>query len=447
MNILSEKPEIFCNELDTWVQKIISQKGDESFFTLYIILIDLIRSNFLNFEILNDLENQLKERKTQLNRTAQEICEKEWRFLWQLHSEWKFRRRLVEIKRLVANSSASTQPFIFQIVCLLKDLKSDSKICNFLEKISLIFSRSKPTKNFSRFPSLKTRVSKKHEVACMKNIRPLKQKGQKKIQLNKKRLERLYENSIEMDDLLLQLFVPGNTYIEQHQMLHHLAENHPIFLWERIKFLISCFQPDKTFLQIPNKQSRPTSRYQKWHAAIGKTEYQISSAAKMEFEARNSPFLGPSKLNIEHQIHRKDFERHLHVIVNYIKKLILPVHALHSLYQEKRVEINLNHNITVNNNLHYKEEQNIIVQKENIELTVGNPNELAVIIHSKTFWTNHPCANHDEVYADYFQRHPKKSRLLKDRWCEIVRDRHLDPRPKSEKKRGKDKAPRQKELY
>ena len=68
MNILSEKPEIFCNELDSWVQKIISQKGDGSFFTLYVTLIDLIRSNFLNFEILNDLDNQLKERMDQLNR-------------------------------------------------------------------------------------------------------------------------------------------------------------------------------------------------------------------------------------------------------------------------------------------------------------------------------------------------------------------------------------------
>lgn len=108
MNILSEKPEIFCYELDAWVEKIINQKGDGSFFTLYITLIDLIRSNFLNFEIINDLDNQLKERKAQLNRTAQEICEKEWGFLWKFHPEWKFRRRLVEIKRLVANPSAST---------------------------------------------------------------------------------------------------------------------------------------------------------------------------------------------------------------------------------------------------------------------------------------------------------------------------------------------------
>lgn len=94
----------------------------------------------------------------------------------------------------------------------------------------------------------------------MKNIRPLKQKMQKKIQLNKKQFKRLYENSIEMDELLLQLFVLGKTYIEQHQMLHHLAENHPIFLWERIKFLISCFQPDTTFLQISHKPSRPTMK-------------------------------------------------------------------------------------------------------------------------------------------------------------------------------------------
>lgn len=365
MNILSEEPEIFCNELDSWIEKVISQKSDESFFTLYVTLIDLIRSNFLNFEILNDLENQLKERKDQLNHNAKEICEKEWRILWRYHPELKFRRRLVEIKRLVAHPSASTQPFIFQIVSLLNDLKADSGICIFLEKITFIFLRSKLPKKNSSLPSLKMRTFRKNEVAFSDALRPLNQKLQKKIQLNKKKFERLYENSIEIGELLLQLFVPGKTYIEQHQMMHYLAENDPVFLWDRMKFLISCFQPDTTFLQISNKQPPPVSHHHKLRAAIKKTEHQISSAAKMEFKARNSPLLGPSKLNIEHQIHRNDFEMHLHVFCKYIKKH-LSVQALPCLQEGKHVKINLNNYITMNNNLYYKEEKNTIIQKDRI---------------------------------------------------------------------------------
>lgn len=443
MNILSEEPKIFCKELDFWIESITSQKSDEIFFTLYITLIDLIRSNALNFEIINDLEKQLKERKDQLNHTAYELCEREWRILWQYHPEWKFRRRLVEIRRLVACPLASTQPFIYQIIFLFDDLKADSSICVFLEKMTSIFLRSKPTKNYLRLSSLKMRISKKNIVGFGNAMRPLNQKLQKKIQLRKKKFERLYENSIEIGGLLLRLFVPGKTYIEQHHMLHYLAENDPVFLWERIKFLISCFQSDASFLQRSKKQPWHVSHQEKWRAAIKKTEHQIASAAKVEFEARNSSFLVPSKLNIEHQINRNDFEKHLYALVNYIKKRILPVPTL-SHHQKNHIEIN--HNITVNN-LYHKEEHTTNIQKETFEFIVASSAEAAVITHAKAFWSNHSEAKHNQVYADYVQKHPQTIRLSEARWGEIIRERRLDPRKSSEKIRGKDKGPRQKELY
>lgn len=114
-----------------------------------------------------------------------------------------------------------------------------------------------------------------------------------------------------------------------------------------------------------------------------------------------------SFLMCEHQIHRRDYEKHLQSLKNHIHAQLFKIENM-----KQKAEEDLRSDLP------------------------GTQKSSFVIDLASKHWKAHPLANKDEVFNDYCIKCPASRLLSRGRWDQIIRERKLDPRPKEAQKRG-----------
>ncbi len=426
---LPEGVGLFRQAFDATCERISGIEKDRIFYELYLELVSCLREHTLVKDFILELEAQSAKRKEESSVAALEALEDGWMRLWKYHRHsLKHRKQLVLIKRVVtAPNEISYSQIYNRILFRMWEFRYFSPFCRFVKEAPRLFRTVQSELNLESirfdyaYPSREGYFSGKKIVQCKLNKKDKRRKLHKKIfslrLMDAMPFNRSAERvayalfSQKIEAIEKTFFIPGQNDYEKRQNMQIMAETNPIFCWDKIQFLKICHALDNASPDLKSFKGRWFSiREAAWKCAEKRCEIEVLLGAKMSFRQKLAPEPSSSLdslLMFEHQIHRRDYEKHLQSLKNHIHAHLFKVENM----KEKA--------------------------EEDLRLVLpGTQRSSFVIDLASKYWKVHPLANRDEVFNDYCIKCPTSRLLSRERWDQIVRERKLDPRPKEAKKRG-----------
>lgn len=434
---LPEKIPLFRQAFDNVCDRILKSEQDETFYARLVQLIINIRTHPLLKNYILELEIENSKQKQEFNKAALAALEDSWKRLLKYHKHnLKHRQQLVLIKRIVtAPTDFQSTPLYNRVCFAMFEFRYNSPIFHLLREAPMLFRKAQLEMQIGPIRATLFSSSQKKTITTRK-LTQIKLKERDKL----KKLETkiIYPNTNKgslhfrwsIEELLSALYSPkiievgqkftlkGRNSDEKRRNMYILAEIAPTACWERLNFLNRCYTVKETSLAPKHfKGHWKTIREQAWQSALERCEMQTLLFAKMALGQKHSHidknnidiFLAP-----EHQIHRRDYERHLKSFQNHVHAYLLKIESEQ-----------------------HECAQNQPTSDPHLALP-GTQRKAFAIELARGYWKNNPRAKYDEVYGDYLIKCPKRP-LAQTSWERYIRDHKIDPRSKDEKKRSKGK--------
>lgn len=415
---LPEGVGLFRQAFDETCDRILGTEKDPAFYALSVELIQGLRGHPLLKEYLHWLEVDSAKRKQESSIAELEALEDSWLKLWKYHCHsLKHRKQLVRIKRMVtAPNAIESSPLYSRILFSMAEFRYHSPFFRFMNEAPRLFRTAQSESHLASirldcsYPSREGYFAKR-KIALSKLRRGDKRRGLHSkifdpgLPENTSPLKRSAECvyaalfSPKVDEIERKSAKFGRNEYEKRQNIQILAETSAFFCWERLCFLEKYFLSNGAFPVLSSFKGRWAKvREPAWKSSKERSEIETILWGRL------LPGQSPS---IEHQIHRKDIEK-------YLGSLKAHIHA-----QLFKIE-----------SMRHKAEENPLLDLP------GTQKEDFVIDLAPRFWKENPLGNRDSAFSHYCAKCPFPKLLKRDRWEQIVRERHLDPRPKESKKRG-----------
>ncbi|MBS0620835.1 MAG: hypothetical protein JSS61_05205 [Verrucomicrobia bacterium] len=425
---LPSDPALFRQAFDASCDRILGCDQDATFYILFTQLALHLREHPLFKDYLLGLEAESAKRKEEFSTAALEALEENWNALWKYHRHsFKHRKELVGIKRMVtAPREISYSPLYHRVLFRLFEFRYFSPVCRFMEMAPRLFLSAQSALRFAYLQFEHFYPSEKNYFAERKAA-PLKLSKRDKLRnLHKKMFDpgankAPFKRSAEplhpvyfylkTVQIKKSFFTPGQNDQGKRRNMQSVAETDPTFCWERIRFLQECHIFNEAIPAFtPLAGWWASIREDAWESAQKKCELETLLGAKVALMRKLSPqpcSAIDSFLLCEHQIHRRDYEKYLQSLKNHICDQL------------------------------FKIENSLQITSKNpgAELP-GTQKEWFVIDLATQFWKANPLGKRDDAYGYYLLKCHSKRLLSRHRWEQIVRERKLDPRPPSVKKRG-----------
>jgi hypothetical protein len=422
---LPQESSQFRTAFDEICNRILQSDQDTIFYALIVQLITKLRENPTIREFILQAEIESSKRQNEFSEASLKVHEYNWKKLWQYHRHsYRHCKDLARIKREITNLRTILSSTLHnRIGSAMWEFRCRSPFFSFLNIAPVLFRKAQFDMQF--WTTLTQHFSSsKEEVVVHRKIRPLKFKMRDKahkltfraFKLLKTKCNRSFIWHSEqistlfsplMGDLESKFLLPGQNSDEKRRNMLFIAETDFTYCWERLRFLEQCYlKPSGSNSKKPFLGKWEAVRDIAWHAAWERCEEEVLYWAKMSFQQK----LSLTSISCDRQIHRKDFE-------TYIKAMQRHIHTQLFIIESSQ----------------HKAKENFLLAN------AGTQRSCFVIELARSYWKNHPQASYDEVYSYYLDKcHPEKW-LVRTSWERIVRKHKLDPRSRSQKKRGKGK--------
>lgn len=435
---LPEKITGFRKAFDETCERISSMEQNRLFFALLIKLMECLKKHPLVNNFVKEADDSIVTRKEDFSRLAFETVEDQWRRLWKYHSHlYNSRRDLVIIKRIITGPTeiAFTSTLYDRIQFRLRGFCHSSHLFRFLNVarhlfLSAQFEIQHPCTLRSDFQSTcemnKTSTTTRIFIPLQLKKNDKRNKLRRYIQFQSP-ARTTHTLEFKAEDLCLALFSPKNIELdrkfslqgmnsrEKKQNLFYLVETNPSICWERLCFVCDCIQVRGEFPNLSPIRGRwKVIRKQAWESAVARCDKEallganMSLRQKMEEGSRES--LMDVSIKLEHQIDRKGVEKYLQSLKNHLHNYLFKI----------------------------ENEPQSPPFSSDLELPGTQKANFAIDLAIK-YWKENPNGKHDEAFDYYLVHCSFNKQLRRDRWNQIIRELDLDPRRKSEKKRGKGK--------
>lgn len=416
--------------------RILSSEYDETFFKLMLDLIVILKKHSLTKGYFKNFKNEYSKWQQEYIAIASNVLEYNWKKLWQYHRHrYNHRKQLIRIKRIVAGPFAMEfSPLYPRAICTMGQFRHFSPFFRCIVEARFLFRASQSQINSWAFLGKQFRTTidqiSNHRKATI--IKPkkndwkkdkiyaifttIKRKNlilndiQKYFKINAEPFTSLFSPQAK---ILEQKFgIPGCNNDEKRRNMLIRAETDSFYCLERFRFLEqclnapNCLQPVQYFAKLKKKIDPKI-----WMSAFERCEREALWYAKAAYLQRSTSNQHMDAfVSYDYAIRRRDFEKYLSALKNH-------VHTY--LYQ-------------IDNQKQEPKDSPLMVLP-------GTQSANFVIDLAKKFWKTSPTAIYDEVYSDYLTKCPSSKLLSRPSWERIVRERKLDPRQSTQKKRRKGK--------
>lgn len=429
---LPEDIPLFRPAFDSVCKRILESESDLTFYELLYRLIVCLSEHPLLKGYILDLEGVSEKQKQEVNSFSLEALEDLWKRFWRYHRHiLKQRKKLVRIKRMITKpGDFSLAHLYFHIFFAMRDFSDQSPFCRFISNGLRFFEAAvseqelASTRLLHLFPAGKKyfaqrkvssqKLNKKSKLCHLyQKVCNFELEGFKPFKWTVELATSAFV-SPKIEEREKRFSIPGRNSIEKRKTMQMMAETNPVFCWERLRFFSKCYVFNNRGLVLKPIYGRWTSiRQAAWQSAVERNEKEMLFGANMalrqQLSATTFSSIDPF-VPVENQFQRKDTEKCLQALQYHIHDQLFIIES-----QAKS-----------------------IVENSQLSLPGTQKWNFAVDLTSK-YWKINPLANHDEAFKDYAAKCPAGKLLSRTRWDQIVRERHLDPRPNGAKKRGKGK--------
>lgn len=418
----------FRQAFDETCERIMNSDQDTSFYTLLAEMMISLKAHSLPADFIKEVESSILAKKKDFSLTALEAVEDQWKRLWKYHAHrLKYRKSLAIIKRIVTGPTGIVfTPLYERLRFNLRQFCHFSHLFRLLDDAPRLFRSAQFEIQYGGTRS--TRFLSEHEMSKIpKTLRTftllkLKKKDKRQKLRNYIQFQPTFRTNSSFnwkaEELPAALFSPKVIALERRflipkvkQNLLYLAETDPSICWERLCFVCDCIATQGTFPSFSLiRGDWEVIREQAWEAAMARCDREALLGANMSFNQKMTS-IGESLIDVfikpEHEIDRKAVEKYLQSLKNHLHAYLFKFENEHQPPP-------------------YSPELDLPgTQKGNF-----------VIDLAKRFWKKNPNGNYDAAFDYYLLYCPFKKQLKRDRWNQIIREKDLDPRNKSEKTRG-----------